>query len=708
MEMATVILAEKPDQAKQYAEAFKKCEKKNGYYEINDGRFFKGTAYLTYGYGHLVELADPSLYKDEWKNWSLDTLPMIPKKYKFVVKKKGEKQYSIVKRLLDHATDIIIATDCDREGENIARSIIAKSGNAGKPVKRLWINSLEKEEITRGFSNLKEGQEFYSSYKEAQTRQISDWLVGINITRLYSLLLQKQGLKGVFSVGRVQTPTLYMIYKRHKDIKEFKPEPFFEILAGVHTDKGDFTCKYDQRFKTAEEVKELFQKHQIQQRSPAVIKMVKTEGKQTQSPKLFSLSDLQSKANKLYKMSPAETLKTVQSLYEAKLLSYPRTDCNYITNAEFNYLKNGLQQYISFLGVTNNDLQLEPKKRYVNNEKVQEHYAIIPTKKVPNKNIFGKLSKDQQIIYTEVLKNTIAMFFPDYKFEQTTIIVDINGLDFKASGKVEVSKGWKMLFNEEKETEKPLPAVKEGEKGIANITPKKGVTTPPKLYTEGQLITLMKTAGKVLDEAEEEAKKILNETEGIGTEATRANIIETLKKQDYITVKKNTVNITEKGIILCESLTESKLSSPAFTAEWETYLKKIRKNQGTQERFLQGIENFVAYLVKEAPRSLEKGSVTQAIENIKAENVIGKCPFCEGNITDKGKFYGCSNYSNGCKFTIPKVIASKNISAANVKRLLKGVKTNLIKGFKSKKGKSFDAYLMLEDGNVRFHFDNKN
>lgn len=381
-----IILSEKPSQALEYSKAMNKSVRKDGYYEVEDP-ILGGKAIITYGIGHLIQLAPPEKYDENLKQWKLETLPILPKNYKFQVVTKTSKQFNIVKRLLTSkdCTEIVIATDSDREGENIARSIISMTGATNKKISRLWINSLESDEIRKGFANLRDGKDFYNSYIEAQTRQISDWLVGINGSRLYTLLLKQKGLEGVFSIGRVQTPTLFLIYQREQEIKNFKPEKFYEVEA-IFT-KSNNECyigKLNKKFKSSEEISGFFQLHGIdlKQENAGSVVLYETVAKETKSPKLYALSDLQSEANRLYKFSPSDTLKIMQNLYEAKLLSYPRTDCNYITDAEFEYLKSNLSAYLQTFDLKIDHPQLDPDKRYVNGQRVQEHYAIIPTKKI--------------------------------------------------------------------------------------------------------------------------------------------------------------------------------------------------------------------------------------------------------------------------------------------------------------------------------------
>ncbi|MFS0644382.1 DNA topoisomerase 3 [Siminovitchia sp. 179-K 8D1 HS] len=603
--MSIVILAEKPSQGRAYAEAFNHTNKKGGYIEVNDRRFFNQKALITWGFGHLVELVEPQDYKEEWKKWSLKTLPVFPDQFRFQVAKDKRKQFNLVKNLLQSATEIIVATDCDREGENIARSIIQLAGAANKPTKRLWINSLETDEIQKGFRRLREGNHYIPLYREAQTRQFSDWLVGMNASRLYTLLLQQKGLRGPFSVGRVQTPTLYLIYKRQKEIENFKPEPFYEWIGDTTVKNGHFEAIHRKRFPSEQEAKNVLKEHGVAEgENKGVIQRIEKVQKRTKSPKLHSLSSLQSKANKLWKYSPSEVLKIAQGLYEKKLISYPRTDTHFITENEFAYLKERLSDYQNAAGITLEVAYPNAQKRFVDGSKVQEHYAIIPTKQPVN---IHSLSDKERTIYREVILTTLAMFAPDYEYEETKVVVNVNGFLFEKTGKTERKKGWKAIFAKEesktpqiKGEEAPLPIMTEGEACTVAVKMKEGMTKPPKPFTEGRLIQVMKKAGKDIED--EEAREMLNRTEGIGTEATRAAIIETLKHQKYIEVKKNIVHITEKGKTLCRAVEGTLLSSPEMTGKWERYLFKIGNGQGSQDIFIQRIEKFILSLMENAPR----------------------------------------------------------------------------------------------------------
>lgn len=701
--MKRVILAEKPSQAQAYAESFGKFSKKDGYIVLN-----ATSDVITWGFGHLIELAAPEDYKDEWKKWNMKELPIIPESFKFKIGQGKSKQFNVIKKLLNEADQIVIATDSDREGENIARSIIRQAKVENKEIKRLWINSLEADEIQKGFADLRDGKDFYSSYVEAQTRQISDWLVGINLSRMYTLSLQKKGInEGVFSVGRVQTPTLFMIYTRQKEIENFIPEPFYEMAATVKAENGIFKAKYNKKFPTKKELQELIKKHQLLASNPGVISGVETKRILQPSPFLFSLSDLQSLINKKYKVSPSDTLKHVQSLYEAKLVSYPRSDCRHITDSEFHYLLERIESYQGVLDYTIEQPNKTKRKRYVDGSKVQEHYAIIPTKKIPTQKALEKLPSIQREIYFTILKRTMAMFETDYKYDETTITVDIKGLPFTSKGRMILDKGWRKLEypaskNTDKEESTELPIVQKNEAVEADLSTSEGFTSPPKSYTEGTLITAMKTCGKELENEKE--KEILKATEGIGTEATRANVLETLKKQNYIEILKNNVTVTQKGTILCQAVENTLLSSPEMTAKWETYLKKIKKEEGTQQAFLANIQNFIHHTLTSSTEVIESSDWSSHVSSVhQTKQMIGKCPVCGQSIIDKGKFYGCSGYSNGCTFTLPKRYVGKTLSEATIKKLLSTKETQLLKGFKKKTGQTFSAALMLnEDFKILF------
>ena len=559
---------------------------------------------------------------------------------------------------------------------------------------------------------MKDNEYDLKMYEEAKARQLGDWLVGINASQLFTLLLQQKGLNEVLSVGRVQSPLVYMIYQRQLEIENFKSEPFYELVGKFKSTSGDYEGKAKIKEKERVKITSLLSQLNLTEgvETEGVIKSVEKSLKREKSPRLHSLSTLQTVANKKWKYSPAVVLSTMQSLYEKKIVTYPRTDCNFITESEFSYLSNNVEEMQLLIDV-NFAANKEPNKRFVDNSKVQEHYAIVPTKNVPSKSTINGLSEAEQNIFYEILKVTLAMFHTDYIYEETTITTNVNSIDFFTKGRVEVEKGWKNLFSNEKNegdektaSQKVLPSVSEKDLIVAMLGTLEGHTTAPKPFTEGSLINLMKTAGKMVDDTED--SEILKEIEGIGTEATRSGIIETVKKNGYIDVKKNIVSVTDKGKILCQAIENTLLSSPSMTAKWESYLQKISKGNGTKTAFLNNIQKFLNSLIDEAPKKLESAAFQSAVSKQQENMFIGDCPSCKkGKLSDRKTFIGCSEYKNGCNFSISKKIANKSLTAKNIKDLIEKGKTAKIKGFTSKAGKKFDAILIVENNKITFDFN---
>ncbi|MFN6718425.1 DNA topoisomerase, partial [Enterococcus faecium] len=377
------------------------------------------------------------------------------------------------------------------------------------------------------------------------------------------------------------------------------------------------------------------------------------------------------------------------------------------TENEFAYLKANFGKYSGFLGLDLEMVQTEPRKRYVDGSKVQEHHAIIPTKQVPTESALAKMDDLQRKIYALVVKTTVAMFLPDYLYEETKIQTKVADLLFQSIGKTPKQEGWKILFKqqnkEEKEDVQTLPLVIIGEHAEVDVKSAEKETQPPKAFTEGTLLTAMKTAGKTIDD--EEAQKILKDTEGIGTEATRASIIEALKQKEYIQVIKNKLVVTEKGKLLCQAVeSQHLLTSAEMTAKWETYLKKIGKREGNQENFITNIKKFIVHLLEAVPTDIEKLNFSDYQEQKEKEaekSIVGKCPKCGNNIVLKKSFYGCSNYPE-CKFTLAEHFRKKKLTKTNVKELLEGKET-LVKGIKNKEKKSYNAVVKIgEKGYIDF------
>ncbi|WP_338779636.1 DNA topoisomerase 3 [Metabacillus sp. FJAT-52054] len=700
-----VILAEKPDQGKLLAAPFPSV-KKEGYIEIKPcGPFPKG-AVITWAIGHLVDLKNPDEYNQTWKKWSLETLPIIPEKFEYKISKDKAKQFRIVRSMLKEASEIIIGTDAAREGENIARLLIMMSGAAHKPMKRLWLSSYTENAVKNGFSNLKDGKESEPLFYEAQARQIGDWLVGINASRLYTLLLQQKGVRENFSVGRVQTPVLKLIYDRQKEIEQFKPEPFFELEGEFTVKNGTYKGKIPKKFKSEEDMQKEIRPDITPDTNEyqAAVKDISVQEKRIKPPKLHSLSTLQASLNRRTKMSPTTVLKTVQKLYEKGFVSYPRTDSQYITEEEFSYLKGNLDGYKTTFSLSFAPKSLYPSKRYVDSSKVKDHYAIIPTEKLVSPAKFAAFSPPEKTVYEEVVKSMLKMFSDDHVYDETVITTSIGKNDFLTKGKTVKINGWKNLEGKEpkNEEEQRLPAVQEGEAARAVLAVKNGMTEPPKPYTLGQLITLMKTAGKYIED--KEMKEALNAAEGLGTEATRAGIIDTLILREFIEVNKNSVFVTQKGSILCDAVEGTILSKPEMTAKWETFLKGIGSGQKSREVFIENAGKLCFALMEQAKTDVGRLTVEGRIEPAQHDGAICRCPACkEGDMMDRRTFYGCSAYLNGCKQAFNKKILNKTISPAQIKLLCEKGKTKKIKGFKGKKN-PFDAYLVLNNGKIEFSF----
>ncbi len=716
-----VIIAEKPDQGAKLAAPFK-YTKKGGYIEIAPNDFFPKGAFVTWAVGHLCELVPPETYDASWKKWSLDTLPIIPDKFQHQVMKSRWKQFKIIKDLVRRAnvTEIIMAGDAGREGEAITRIILSQC-QVRKPLKRLWISSLTARAVENGFRNLLDEQETRQVYYEALSRACADWLVGINASRIYTLLLQKQGIHAVFSMGRVQTPTLSLIVKKEKEIEDFVSEPFWEVLAVFQMNGKEYEGKWhkedDSRISDA---KMAYAIAAFCQGKEAEVTEVERERKEFNPPSFFQLSSLQATANKAYTFSPQKTLDIAQKLYVKGIISYPRTDSSFVTKEEaalFPEIIAKLKEIAAYKKYFPLPMEsIMNNKRYVNEKKVTDHYAIIPTEQVVD---IERLSGDEQKIYDLIIRRFLAAHEEKAIFDYTKVhtLVDERAT-FLSKGKQLVQEGWRKIIypnqqNKQDDDEQLLPSLEKGEQGTTKeIHVKDGKTQPPKRYTEGQLITVMKTAGKHIDD--EELVKVLNKTEGLGTEATRAGIIGVLKQREYIEVKKNLVYATDKGKLLVKAIGQSILASPEMTAKWEKRLHEIGEGTASAGEFMEQVKKLSTKLIEDAKQTSENWQFEEydlsAFQNKKPgytkgiSKKIGSCRKCDGNVIDKGSFYGCSNYQkNKCNFTISKKILGKTISQKNAKKLLAGETTDLISGF-TKGEKTFDAMLEWKDGKIQFVF----
>lgn len=711
-----LIIAEKPDQGSTLASVFKNIKRQNGFIEIPANHVFTDGAYVTWAIGHLCQLVSPEKYQTSWKKWSFETLPMIPKQFEYEVTKDKFKQFSVIKKLAadPRITEIIHAGDAGREGELIVRNIL-RIINCKKPMKRLWISSLTSKAILDGFQKLLDETETRTLYFEAYTRACADWVVGMNASRLYSLLLQKQGFSDVFSVGRVQTPTLALIVKRELEIENFKSEPFWEVIAHFNINGKKYIGKWQLDGETRVKNKEMAEKvGTFCKGKPAEVHEIVSERKEFMPPLLYNLSALQAEANKRFKFSPKKTLDVTQGLYQKGHVSYPRSDSRYVTKGE----ADTFPEILSKLGKLADYGKFFPlpipsianNKRYVNEKKVTDHYAIIPTEQIPK---LDKLSGDEQKIYDLIVTSLIAAHYPKAVAEYTTVTTLIDGrAAFISKGKVQLEEGWrKVLHQKEADDEPRLPALSKGEQGITEkVEVKESQTQPPKRYTEGQLITLMKTAGKHIED--KELEKILSKTEGLGTEATRAGIITMLKDRKYIEVNKNLVYATSKARILIEAIGKQILASPEMTAKWEQKLKEISEGTASPKHFMEQTEKMVMHLIAAGKDQATGWAFSDELrQNFqpgkqkttrKTFTKLGPCKKCNGQIVDKGEFYGCSNYKqNHCNFTINKKILGKTITQKYIKQLLTDGKTDVIEGFTNKE-RTFAARLTLSDHESRF------
>lgn len=718
-----IVIAEKPDQAAKLAAPFS-FTKKSGYFEVKPNTYFPGGALITWAIGHLCELKAPEEYNPTWKKWTLETLPIIPDRFEYKVTKSKYKQFNVIKSLVKRPDiqEIIIGGDAGREGELIIRTILRVCG-VNKPMKRLWISSLTENAVKNGFANLLPEEKTRDIYFEALSRSCADWLIGINTSRLYTVLLKRNGVKDVFSIGRVQTPTLALIVKREHEIANFKSEPFWEVETEFNFDGKMLKAKwYKDNISRVQEERQAIAIANFCINKNVEINRIKRETKEYAPPLLFNLSALQATANKAYKFSPQKTLDILQKLYLKGVVSYPRSDSQFLTNEEAKTLPKILEhlskidKYKGLLPPPTSSIM--DNKRYVNEKKVTDHHAIIITEQIPD---VAMLSTEEERIYDLVARQVIAAHYNNAIFSYTTIhsLVDKRA-EFISKGKVLMEEGWRKVIyhskdNSPSDKDELLPLLHENEQGIvAKANVKKGETQPPNRYSEGNLITVMKTAGKHLEDAELE--KVLSKTEGLGTEATRAGIIGTLKDRNYIEVKKNQVFATTKGMLLIEALGESILTSPSMTAKWEQRLSEIGEGNASPKVFMEQVKKLADKLISDANKREKEWAFNQnTVDKITANNpynkkynkektVVGKCILCEGSIIDHGTFYGCSNYKTAnCKFSVSKKLLRKTISQSNMKKLLATGETDLIKGFK-KGDKTFNAHLIWDKKERKINF----
>lgn len=613
--MKTLVLAEKPSVARDIARVLKCSKKLNGALE--------GERYIvTWALGHLVTLADPEEYDKKYKEWNMEVLPMMPKKMELVVIKQTAKQYQAVKTQLwrKDVQDIVIATDAGREGELVARWILEKT-QCRKPIKRLWISSVTDKAIREGFASLKDGRAYHSLYDAAVSRAEADWLVGINATRALTCKYNAQ-----LSCGRVQTPTLAMIAAREAEIRSFKPQEYYGLTLLAGKNRWTWQDKKSGSIRS-------FQKERMEEKKGAVqsdllqVVSVDKSRKKTYAPGLYDLTELQRDANKKFGFSAKETLNIMQRLYENhKVLTYPRTDSRYIGSDIVSTIKERLKAcavgpYRSLAG----SLSMKPvkvSKSFVDDKKVSDHHAIIPTEQFVQ---LDHMTNEERKIYDLVVRRFLSVLYPPFEYEQTTMKASAGGEIFTAKGKIVKRAGWKEVYEgtwteEEEEDFQKLSDIQEGEKlKIERVELTAGKTKPPAPFTEATLLSAMENPVKYLEHADEKAAKTLGETGGLGTVATRADIIEKLFHTFLMEKRGNDIYLTSKAKQLLELVPED-LKKPELTADWEMKLSEISKGKLQKDLFLKEIRGYTEDLIRE----IKTGEGTFRHDNL----TNTKCPVC--------------------------------------------------------------------------------
>lgn len=635
----SLVIAEKPSVARDIARVLKCTKKGNGSLE--------GDKYIvTWALGHLVTHADPEQYDVKYKEWKMEDLPIIPEPFKLVPIRQTTKQFNAVKTLLNRqdVNEVIIATDAGREGELVARWILAKA-KSRKPIKRLWISSVTDQAIREGFNNLKDGRKYDHLYEAAVARAEADWVVGINATRALTVKYNAQ-----LSTGRVQTPTLAMIANREQQIKNFKPKTYYGLQALTNTvtftwhEKGTNQTQSFQKEKMEQLLKSL-----DSVKTGEVID-VKTTPKRTPAPHLFDLTELQKEAHKRYGWSAKETLSTLQNLYERhKIVTYPRTDSKHLTSDMKSTFTDRIKaSAVGDYRVAANKILSkgtpQAQKGVVNDALVSDHHAIIPTEEVVN---LRALSDKEYKLYDLIVKRFLAVFYGAYEYDQTVVTLKVGNETFTAKGNTVRDEGWKAVYLQEDEqsNECTLPVFKKGEQvSLRGIALTEGQTKPPARFNEGTLLAAMENPSQFMGDESKELVKTLKETGGIGTVATRADIIEKLFKSFVIEKKGNDLYTTSKGRQLLD-LAPADLKSPALTAEWETQLTKIAKGQAKKADFMRQMIDFTQKSISDIKKSDQK---------FKHDNISGKvCSECGKPMLEvngkRGKMLICSDRTCGNK-----------------------------------------------------------
>ena len=693
-----MCIAEKPSVAREIANILGATTRKNGYLE--------GNGYcVTWTFGHLCGLQEPNEYTEKWKYWNLNVLPMIPSKFRIkLIDDEGiKKQFAVIEELVSKAEMVINCGDAGQEGELIQRWVLTKA-KCHVPVKRLWISSLTEEAIREGFSKLMDSKDFDTLYAAGSARAIGDWLLGMNATRAYTL---KYGTgKNILSIGRVQTPTLALLVERQKAIDNFKPETYWEIRTNYR--EGIFSSTKG-RFNKKEEAEAMLEKI-----APLDLKITSVERKKAMEhpQKLFDLTLLQVECNKKYGFTAENTLKLIQSLYEKKLTTYPRVDTNFLPNdqyAKVPAILKGLKPYEALTAPILESKKIRKSPKVFNDKKITDHHAIIPT------GVFSyDMSPDEKRVYDLVARRFIAVFYPDCEIANTTVMAKVGEEEFKATGKQIIDPAWRVVFgaNTDKQNEENvLPAYEVGEHGPHQPELQEKETQPPKYYTEADLLRAMETAGKQVED--EELRDLMKEN-GIGRPSTRANIIETLFKRQYIRKEKKRILPTITGMELIDTIRNDLLKSAELTGQWEKKLRMIEDGTYKVDDFMEELKVMVNEIIHFVKHSSSKTITVEAQPEAAGQEetkekkkrapkeaaapVVLKCPKCGNGEVVKGKTaWGCSLYRKSCDFLIPMEIEGKKLTQKQVDSLILKGKSGTLSGFKDPEGNTYNGTIQLDE-----------
>ena len=666
--MKRLVIAEKPSVGMSIASVLGAKDRKDGYIEGRD-------YIVSWGFGHLAELANADTYDEKYVKWRYDDLPIVPSNWKYKIPRDKYSQFDTLKKLMNRAdvSDVINACDAGREGELIFRNIYKMTG-CTKPIYRLWISSMEDNAIEQGFRELKDGKEYDNLFAAARCREWADWLVGINATRLFSVLYHR-----TLNVGRVVSPTLALLVQREAEIGAFKPEPFYT----AELDFGSFTAT-SEKFKKKSEADAVIPKGN----EPVVVKSVTSKEKTEKAPALYDLTTLQRDANRQLGYTAQQTLDYVQSLYEKKLCTYPRTDSRFLTDDMANGVNAFVVCSVGICGEAAPTVVLP--QQICDSKKVSDHHAIIPTM-VSGETDINTLPAGEREIIKLIAKQVLRAVSESYRYRETVAVISCGDNTFTAKGKIVENIGWK-TYNEKEQTDKVLPELADGDElKVASSEIKEGTTKPPAHFTEDSLLSAMEVAG---------AKEMPDDAErkGLGTPATRAGIIEKLIATGFVERKKakKTVSLipAHSGISLITVLPEQ-LQSPLLTAEWEHKLKMVEHGELDADAFMAEISLMVSELVK--TYSVIKGA---EVLFPSGRDVIGKCPRCGGDVTESKKGFFCE--TNDCRFGLwrdNKFLTGKKITLTKktVAALLKDGKIPVKGIYSEKTGKTYDATLVMTD-----------